>query len=75
MISIHVSREGYDISNGLHNGLLSLISIHVSREGYDACISILLPPRAISIHVSREGYDHATYLILMLAQYFNPRIP
>ncbi len=56
-ISIHVPREGHDLTIISGNGSLIRISIHVPREGHDFIVSFVSLPMVISIHVPREGHD------------------
>ena len=75
-ISIHVPREGHDMTDFLLLGYLPSISIHVPREGHDTFMphphssqrlfQSTCPARGTTSHKRR---DHAARL------HFNPRAP
>ena len=75
-ISIHVPREGHDLTESCTRLPLISISIHVPREGHDLrrqCTRGV--GRRISIHVPREGHDLLQRPRRQSGRNFNPRAP
>ena len=75
LISIHVSREGYDSFVGQYHSLRTIFQSTYPVRDTTADIHTILAHFAISIHVSREGYDSMVTAWSRLSANFNPRIP
>ena len=74
-ISIHVPREGHDVSNGRLVLFTRFISIHVPREGHDPKALVIREVPLISIHVPREGHDLIVVVIAILLSIFQSTCP